>query len=211
MSEKTIYKSLLENGLSKAGACAMLGNMMAESSLKANIAQRGMTSLTDEQYTDKFNTQPDACYRDGVGYGLCQWTYWSRKRGLWEFAYSRGQSVGDEDMQVDYAVHELKTEYAALYQFLCSTDDLYDATARICKEFERPAVNNIATRYDFALDIQSRMVEPTINTTSNFPPDPSIAIFQAVLAFNGYPVEISGYKDEKFIANMREFLKDIGG
>lgn len=209
MSEKTIYAALIEFGMSPVGACAMLGNMMAESSLKANIAQRGMTNLTDEAYTDRFDKYPDACYRDGVGYGLCQWTFWSRKQGLWELAFSRGVSVGDEELQVEYAVNELKADYPGLWQHLCNITDLYTATERICKEFERPAVNNIATRYNFALDFYERIAMPQPISKPSFPPDPSIAILQAVLAYNGYSAEITGYKDNGFLATMQEFLNDI--
>ena len=53
MSEHTIYTDLRRAGMTHEGACAMLGNMQCESSLKANIAQRGMTSLTDAQYTPR--------------------------------------------------------------------------------------------------------------------------------------------------------------
>ena len=51
MSIKTIYKALIDAGLTPEGACGLMGNMMAESSMKADIAQRGMTALSDEQYT----------------------------------------------------------------------------------------------------------------------------------------------------------------
>ena len=49
MSAKTIYDRLRSRGMTVAGACAMLGNMQAESGLKANIAQRSMTTLTDDE------------------------------------------------------------------------------------------------------------------------------------------------------------------
>ena len=44
----------------------------------------------------------------------------------------------------------MTTEYAALWKFLCETDELYTATERICKEYERPAVNNVQARFDVA-------------------------------------------------------------
>ena len=51
MSAQTIYDDLRKAGMTHEGACAMLGNMQCESSLKPNIAQRGMTNPTDAQYT----------------------------------------------------------------------------------------------------------------------------------------------------------------
>ena len=82
MSAQTIYDDLRRAGMTHEGACAMLGNMLCESSLKANIAQRGMTSLTDAQYTRLFDSNPERCINDGVGYGLCQWTHPVRKANL---------------------------------------------------------------------------------------------------------------------------------
>ena len=150
MSVKTIYNDLRKYGMTHEGACAMLGNMKAESSMTANIAQRGMTSLSDEAYTRKFDSDPDSCIKDACGYGLCQWTFWSRKSNLWQFAQNWGVSVGSEDMQTAFAVQELKDDFPDLWKYLCTTNALYTAVERICKEFERPAVNNIATRYAFA-------------------------------------------------------------
>ena len=150
MSAQTIYDDLRKAGMTHEGACAMLGNMVCESSLKANIAQRGMTKLTDAQYTRLFDSNPERCTNDAVGYGLCQWTHPVRKANLRQFARNWGVSVGAEDMQTAFAVEELKTEYAALWEYLCETDELYTATYRICKEYERPAVNNVQARYEAA-------------------------------------------------------------
>lgn len=211
MSAQTIYDKLRAAGLSHAGACGMLGNLMAESSLISNIAQRGMTKLTDAQYTEKFDMAPEACYKDGVGYGLAQWTLWTRKKALAEFANSRGVSIADEDMQVDFAVHELRTDFSGLFSFLCQTDDMYAATDRICREFERPAGNNVVKRYELAQVFDNDLRDARPAETPYFPPDQSILILQAVLVANGYNTEITGYKNEHFLQTLREFVKDIGG
>lgn len=166
MSTQTIYSDLRRAGMTHEGACAMLGNMQCESSLKANIAQRGVTRLTDEQYTKLFDANPERCISDSVGYGLCQWTYPQRKRNLRQFARNWGVSVGAEDMQTAFVIEELKTEYAALWKFLCETDDLYTAAARICKEYERPAVNNVDTRYKAAQKFSATLAAMGATDTS---------------------------------------------
>ena len=51
MSTQTIYRQLISAGLSKAGACGLMGNMNAESAMRANNAQDGMTQLSDAEYT----------------------------------------------------------------------------------------------------------------------------------------------------------------
>lgn len=150
MSIESIYKSLLYAGLSRAGACGIMGNMQAESAMQANIAQRGMTELTDAEYTRRADSGRLDFVRDAVGYGLCQWTYWSRKQALLDFARARGASVGDEGIQVEFCIHELRRDYPALFATLCESGSVYDCAARVCREYERPAVNNIGVRAAYA-------------------------------------------------------------
>lgn len=125
----------------------MGGNMMAESGMNSNIAQRGMTTLTDERYTQMADAGAIDFIGDSVGYGLCQWTLKSRKRHLFEYANNLKKSVGDESLQVSFCLVELLTDFPTLDEYLKTATDLYEATSRICKEYERPAVNNIEKRY----------------------------------------------------------------
>ena len=146
MSELSILKLLVQGGMTPIAACAMGGNMYCESTLHSNIAQRGMTSLSDAEYTAAADAGTIDFVHDAVGYGLCQWTYYTRKQKLLEYARAYGVSVGDETMQVKFCLEELRTEYASLWSYLRTAQGLYEAAARICKEYERPAVNNIQDR-----------------------------------------------------------------
>lgn len=148
MSAQTIYIKLVQSGMSPVGACAMMGNMKAESAMRADNVQDGY-GYTDEDYTAKVDAG-QLEFRDGIGYGLCQWTYSTRKRNLLDFARSRGVSVGNEDMQVDFCIKELQTEYASLWRYLTTATGVYEAADRICREYERPAVNNVDVRAGFA-------------------------------------------------------------
>ena len=124
-----------------------MGNMQAESAMRANNAQDGMTGMGDEEYTAAVDNGTYGNFaNDGVGYGLCQWTFPARKAALLAYAQARGYSIGDAGMQVDFAIKELKNEYAALWRYLCVTEDVYEAASRVCVDYERPAVNNIAVR-----------------------------------------------------------------
>lgn len=157
MSELSILTALVKGGMTPKAACAMGGNMMAESGMKANIAQRGMTKLTDEQYTAAVDAGTINFNDDGVGYGLCQWTYNTRKRWLWQYSDSAGTSVGDEAMQVQFCLAELKTDYSELWNYLCTEHEgYYIDTERICKEYERPAVNNVSARFSYAKSLYER-------------------------------------------------------
>lgn len=213
MSAQVIYDNFRAAGMTHAGACGVMGNLMAESSMIANIAQRGMTKLTDEEYRDKFDLYPDSCIRDGVGYGLAQWTFWSRKKALWEFARARTTSVGNEETQMLFIISELQTDFPGLWSFLCQTDNLYLATDRVCREYEAPAVNNVDRRYEFAKIFDRDFGEDIgqVGGPAYVAPDQSILILQAVLVANGYNTEITGYKNADFLAKLREFVTDIGG
>ena len=156
MSARDIYAKLIAAGMTHEGACGLMGNMQAESTLKANIAQRGMTALSDEEYTAAAAEWPVKFIHDGVGYGLCQWTYWSRKQALFNFAQARGASVGDEGMQVEFCTSELKNDYPGLWALLCSVTDIYTAASEVCTVYERPAVNNITVRAGYANQISNR-------------------------------------------------------
>ena len=146
----SIYGALVRAGMTAAGACGLMGNMQAESGMKSNIVQHGMTALSDGEYTRRADAGELDFIRDGAGYGLCQWTYWSRKQALLRFARERGVSVGDEGMQVEFCLSELCDEYPALRRFLCETQDVRAAAERVCREYERPAVNNVDARAAYA-------------------------------------------------------------
>ena len=156
MSELSILKAFVEAGMTPIGSCSMGGNIQAESGFKANIAQRGMTKLSDEEYTAAADAGAIDFANDAVGYGLCQWTYWSRKDNLKQFAKDFGKSVGDESLQVDFCIAELKQMYPLLWRYLCETQDLSGATGKICTEYERPAANNTSVRAMYANELYMR-------------------------------------------------------
>lgn len=226
MSSREIYKQLLAAGLTAAGACGLMGNMQAESMMRANNAQDGMTGCSDEEYTRKFNDMPEACYCDGVGYGLCQWTHPARKRNLRQFARNRGVSVDAEDMQVEFALYELRTEYAGLFQFLCTTDDVAEAARRVCVEFEKPAVNNAGDRAGFAKEFYDSLANGCMSTESAAAPvqdtlkdrltNETVMHLQSILTAYGYNLGTSkcssgvdGLIGKKTVTALKDFAERL--
>ena len=155
MSNQTIYQALKLAGLTSEGACGLMGNMKAESGMKSNIAQRGMTAMSDEEYTAAADAGMIDFVNDSVGYGLSQWTCWSRKKGLMDFAKTKHVSVGDEDMQVQYCLKELN-DYPGVLSVLKTSTDLKRCSDIVCTDFERPAHNNLDQRYNFALEFYNQ-------------------------------------------------------
>lgn len=221
MSIKTIYDQLRAVGMTAEGACGLMGNMQAESSMQANIAQRGMTTLTDYGYTVAADMRTIDFVHDSVGYGLCQWTYWSRKQDLLAFADASGVSVGDEDMQVQFCVKELREDFPGVWAVLTSSHDLYECARIVCVQYERPAVNNVDVRYRYARDFFAQLAGQSADPDP--PPDPhpvasrvdfTVAVIQFLMQFNDqsiWPYEIDGIKSKKFFDALREFTDAMEG
>lgn len=215
MNAKEIYDILRAGGMTRAGALGMLGNMKAESSLIPDIAQRGMTKLTDAQYTEAANNGTIEFVHDAVGYGLCQWTFWSRKQALLDYAHEMGVSVGDGPMQCYFCLNELREDFTAVFNKLISSSDIDECTDIVCEIYENPAVKNYETRRKFAHQFEAEIPEQTYTpptkapVQATFPPDPSVSILQMVMCYNGYDTPITGYKTKEFFAKLREFVDDM--
>lgn len=154
MSESKIYNALRKGGLNDVGACAVMGNMYKESTLKSNNAENSK-GISDEDYTKAVDDGRITGYQfrgDGIGYGLCQWTFISRKEELYNMAQSKKVSIADEEMQCEFCILELKKDYPALYQYLCAASNLYAATEKVCWDFEKPDKDlaDMKTRVDSA-------------------------------------------------------------
>lgn len=164
MNELKVYAAFRAAGMTAEGACGMMGNIRCESVGHANNLQDSYNNkikLSDEQYTalvDAGKPTYNGKYfaNDEAGYGLCQWTHPDRKKKLLAFAKAECASIGDEDMQVRYAIHELKTDFPAVWWFLCNTGNVYEASAMVCKRYEMPAVNNVDARAAAAENYYSR-------------------------------------------------------
>lgn len=216
MTNKEIFDFYVRAGMTAEGACAMMGNFMAESSMKPNIAQRGMTKLSDEQYTAAADNGLLDFPRDQVGYGYAQWTFPQRKQNLLSFAKAKGTSIGDPLTQLEFSLKELKSDFRNLWNSLCTSRDMFQLTQAVCYDYENPAVKNVGTRYEFAQSFYNELVKgakpvPTIDpVAATFPPNPSVMILQAVMQYNGYWGDITGYKTAEFLAKLREFIDDMG-
>ena len=218
MSIKTIYTTLVHNGMTPEGACGLMGNMKAESGMKANIAQRGMTKLSDEQYTAAADNGLIDFANDAVGYGLCQWTYHTRKQRLLDYAHAKGVSVGDEAMQIEFCLKEMMQDYPVILALLMSSHSIHECAEAVCVQYERPAVNNVEARTRFAQEFYDELAGETPAPDDEelapdacpiFPPDPSVIAIQFVMNYNGYWGTPDGQKSAQFFASLREFVNDM--
>ena len=122
-NEERIWNFLKDKGLSDHGAAGLMGNLYAESALNPHNLQNTYEKklgLTDDAYTAAVDSGSYTNFvRDSAGYGLAQWTYWSRKEGLLAYVRSLGKSVGDLEAQLGYLFKELSEGYTGLLATLC--------------------------------------------------------------------------------------------
>lgn len=145
-NEEKIWNYLKSKGLSDYGVAGLMGNLYAESGLHPNNLQNtyeGKFGMADAEYTELVDKGRYTNFvRDSAGYGLTQWTYWSRKEALLAYAKASKKSIGDLEMQLDFLLKELSS-YGLLGR-LKTVSTVLEASNIVLLEFEKPASMNTA-------------------------------------------------------------------
>lgn len=152
---KKAWNRFIKEGMTKAGAAGMLGNIFAESGMKTTICEylclqrlkENGKNYTQESYlkavdsgkisrAEFLNPLPNRQY----GYGLCQWTTpVPRKSELYDRTVGKGLSIGDEGAQIEYLIYELKTRYPSVWKVLTTANSVKEASDKVLKDFESPS------------------------------------------------------------------------
>lgn len=148
-TEKTIWDFLFGKIGNAYGAAGMMGNLYAESALRPSNLQNTYEKklgMTDAEYTAAVNSGSYTNFvKDSAGYGLAQWTYWSRKQALLQFAQAAGKSIGDLQMQLDFLWKELQG-YTSVLNTLKSATTVKVASDAVLTGYERPADQSDAVK-----------------------------------------------------------------
>lgn len=168
--QEKVWYALKSLGYSDVAVAGVMGNIQHESGFKTNNIQNSYESElgNDVEYTNKINdgkyTESDFS-KDGAGYGLAQWTWHTRKKGLYQYAKSKEANIDDENIQVQYLIGELSIGGGAdgyAKYMLGGTVNGYtasdwenaktveDATKAFCYVFENPGTPAIDTRIIYA-------------------------------------------------------------
>lgn len=144
--ETVIFEYLTETlGYNTAAACGAMANIFCESSFIPNNLQDSYEKklgFNNASYTLAVDNGTYKNFvRDSAGYGLCQWTYYSRKQGMLDLAKSMNVSIGDAKMQLKFLGQELKV--CATGRYMKAIEDTaqgaYDVGYYYCSKFENPA------------------------------------------------------------------------
>ena len=140
-AESMIWSFLTGKGLNAYAAAGLMGNLFAESGLKADNLQNSFNTrlgMTDAEYTAAVDSGSYTNFvRDSAGYGLAQWTYYSRKQALLDFVRSVGASIGSLDMQLSFLWQELQG-YKGVISALMAATSVWDASDAVLTGYEKP-------------------------------------------------------------------------
>ena len=156
-----VYKECRKAGFTKEGCCALLGNMQHESAFVPNNVEDGR-GWGDEAYTSAVDNGTYANFAgDGIGYGIAQWTYGTRKQKYLAYFKSKGKSIGDLNTQVEFLIKEMKEDFSSIYMQLRSGTNLYNLTWVLLDIWENPAEKqqNMVRRYQSAQEWYAKVAQ----------------------------------------------------
>jgi len=162
MSKQTIWNYLkTHTQLPEVSIAGIMGNMEAESNCEACRVQGDFTNdrSTSIAYAKAVNSGEKTAMqfsKDSLGWGLCQWTYNTRKLNLLNSCRSQGKGIQDEEAQLAFMLAEMQMEFTNMWNRLLSCTTIADAAGLVCREYERPAVLNITDRTKFGLQIYDK-------------------------------------------------------
>ena len=173
-NEQRIWQYFEKKGFSKYGIAGLMGNLRAESGLNPKNLQNTYEKslgMTDAQYTQAVDNGTYTNFiKDSAGYGLAQWTFWSRKEKLMEFAKSNKRSIGDLDMQLDFLYKELKENYSSVFKTLCNATSVLEASNAVLLKYERPANQSVEVqkkRAAYGQEIFDKYASNKITSSTN--------------------------------------------
>lgn len=176
-TERKIWNFLRCRGLSPAGAAGLMGNLYAESALNPANLQNSFEKklgMKDIEYVAAVDSGAYGNFvRDSAGFGLAQWTYWTRKEALLNYAKKVGASIGDLEMQLNFLFQELKG-YTAVYEVLRTAKTVQEASNIVLTKYERPADQSAAVKAKRASYGQAYHDYYTTNTSTGEEDDMSM-------------------------------------
>lgn len=149
-NEQIVYDFLLSKFNNPYAAAGVAGNIQAESNFNSiNLQNTYEKSLnfTDASYTAAVDSNTYKNFvSDKAGYGLVQFTYWSRKEALLKYAKECKVSIGNLDMQLNFIWKELNSNYKKLVEFLTTAKSVKDASDAFMLQYEKPADQSAAAQ-----------------------------------------------------------------
>lgn len=167
---KAVWDNLMTYISNEIGVSALMANLYAESfiipyrcqgdfdSVTKFLPSRNYTKNVDDGTVNEYDFVEHGLYENQDGYGLAQWTYYTRKQALYNM-WKNGNydSIGNLDLALAYLKSELETHgYNDTLTVLQNATDLRTASNHVLFYFENPELQGPSvqdTRYNYAQDI----------------------------------------------------------
>lgn len=146
-NDEYIWNYFLDKIRNEYGVAALMGNLYAESGLHPDRVQGDIPySSYSQEYTadvdsgaisesEFVNNGPN-----GGGYGLAQWTFYTRKQALYNMYVNGGySSIGGIDLACDYLWYELQNSFPDVLDVLENATNIREASDSVLHDFEAPA------------------------------------------------------------------------
>lgn len=141
-AQERAWNFFQDKGLNHYAISGVMASIRAESGFNPKNLQNSCerkSGYTDETYTAAVDNGSYGNFvRDSFGYGYAQWTYWSRKQNLLNFAKGKKKSIGDEEMQLEFLWGELSGAYKGVLAKLKSATSAQEASDIVLTEYEKP-------------------------------------------------------------------------
>ena len=140
-------------GLSRAGAAGIMGNMQNESGFEPNNLENEANRLfgmSDDEYTAAVNNgsyskekfmhdhwRSDLSDNCGSGYGLVQFTWYTLKRDLYDYAMAHSKDISNLTDQLSYLKQSIINDKSrAFFESLQTASDPYNAATEFMRVYE---------------------------------------------------------------------------
>lgn len=176
------------------GVAALMGNLYAESGCTPYACQPQRPYDTCMTYIEAVNNGTISrndfihygCSKTGgvastqLGFGMAQWTYWTRKEAFYDWMFANGNDIGEYINQIDYILIEIQTLFPDVWDELINATDLDYATDYVLTHYENPKDKSLSVkkqRRQNASQIYSEYVgTPPEPVPDPQPPSPSSPI-----------------------------------
>lgn len=213
-NEESCYNYLTKvMGLKSAAACGILSNFYHESNYKPNNLQNvyeKSLGFTDESYTEAVdNGSYNNFVHDSAGYGLVQWTFYTRKEAFLQFAKEKGKSIGDLEMQLEFFAKEIKgykSVWNPIQECENSADGAYSVAHAMCYYYEAPATKETAsvTRGNYAKTLFAKY-NPDVVTTGLY--KVQVGAFKVKANATAFEAKLKASGFDTFVTQIGEYYK----
>lgn len=170
-NDEIIWNFFKAKGLNDYAIAGLMGNLKAESNLRPDNLQNSFEGRlgSDSAYVKKVDNgtySKSKFANDHAGFGLAQWTWYTRKEALYDYAKKRGTSISDLNMQLEYLWIELQ-RYTKTMSVLRNAKSIYEASTIVLTDFEKPANQGNAVRNkraEFGKELYNKFAKANVGT-----------------------------------------------